>query len=184
MIELIKEEEENKILNQMQATLFFIFFSSLIYNGLGQTNQGYIDFDNVIENMPKRLKTERLEYREAANALTTLITQSEDSLLRMQNRSTKLLEHIPCNSKKQSSRNYINDYLTLESEIEIFYTSCRNEIEEQENTIKTILFKAIRNELTKFCFYNHIDVIADKKSVYRCLNCKDYTSTFIQFISQ
>lgn len=184
MIRLIKEEEGNKILTLMQTSLFFIFFFPFIYNGLGQTNQGYIDFDDVIENMPKHLKIERLEYRTAANALTTFITQSEDSLSRMQNRFKDLIMRPHCHNTKQDNIVYANKVNALESEIEIFYTFCRNEIEDQENTIKTILFKAIRNELTKFCLYNHIDVIADKKSVYGCLNCKDYTSTFIHFISQ
>lgn len=142
----------------------------------GQTKQGYIDFDKVIQSIPY--------YSTAQKHLETKARHLDDSLNVMMTAYLDFIENgVPHNVELDSTNAALieNRMRTMEKNIQGFQQYAQIEITKDQETIEVTLKDIVVKELEQYCLDNHIVCIVDKKAILHCSDCTDFTDDFVDY---
>ena len=161
-------------------TSIFILMSLLILaqsNALAQDRIGFINFDKIIQQLPK--------YLEGNKGIALYKESLSDSIQSKNNDILGFITHVNEKHSIDSSQ-----FLLINSELELLQKQYQQLVQEAEEKIKLMqaeLNNSIRHilqqELIQYCTINSISTIFDEKEVWYCKDCEDFTSDFWAFLS-
>ena len=157
-------------------TLILLLFGLITY---GQTKQGYIDFDKVIQTLP--------DYALGQKQLETKTRQLQDSLNAIVTEYQVFLQNgLPHNIRLDSTDKALfeNRMRTMEKKIDDFQQFSQAEITKESETIETALKDFVVKELEQYCVENYIVSVVYKKAILYCSDCSDFTDDFIDFLKR
>ena len=143
-----------------------------------QTKQGYIDLDKVIQSMT--------EYTSLQKQLELKTIQFEDSINIRYKKYQSMLTGISCKvaldsiektTWEDSLMKIQNEIIELQEDYQAVMTQEKKEILKK---MKLILAK----EIKLYCKNNKIGFIVERESILYCLNCTDYTESFMNYLNE
>lgn len=143
-----------------------------------QTKQGYIDLDKVIQSMT--------EYTTLEKQLEIKTKQFEDSLLFLYKEYQSILTGISCGIELDSIEkiSWENSLIKIENEIMELGEDYKSEIAQEEKEISEKMELVVAEEIELYRKNNKIYFIVERESILYCLNCKDYTEGFINYLNK
>ena len=170
----------------MKYIIYLLFVLQTSQHIYAQTKRGYIDFEQTFLHIPENIKQNHPEYINKSQRLDDLQKLAKDSLSILHENYNKFMNALiidsPCFPSIDSIKAWENRIIQSENQIEKFYLSKQSEIESCKKTLDRCLLKITLKELKAFFKTENIGFIADKKSVYYCPDCIDYTNAFIEYL--